>query len=85
MKANTMTTNTDYNKLIAEGYKALRQAARTGQGFDYAMLAAPLIRVEKAIRELQSAVEHGPYGNVKPAIQARAGHLINEFRQVKVE
>lgn len=77
--------NTDYNKLIAQGYTALRLAARTGQGFDYAMLAAPLIRVEKAIRELQSAVDHGPYGDVQPATQARAGRLLNQLRQVKVE
>ena len=60
MKTNTMTTNTDYNKLIVEGYKALRLAASTGQGFDWAMLAAPLGRVEQAIRELRSAVDHGP-------------------------
>jgi len=79
-----MKANTDYNKLIAQGYKALDLAARTGQGFDYAMLAAPLMRLEKAIRELRSAVDHGPYGDVQPAMQRKAGRVINHFRQVKL-
>jgi hypothetical protein len=79
-----MAKTTDYSELIAQGYKALREAARTGQGFDYAMLAAPLMRVEKAIRELRSAVDHGPYGKVKPAMQRKAGRVINHFHQAKL-
>lgn len=78
--------NHSYDKLIAQGHKALRLAARTGQGFDYAMLYTPLMEVEKSIRELRSAVEHGPYGAVKPAMQRRAGRVINHFHcERKVE
>jgi hypothetical protein len=71
--------HTSYDKLIAQGYKALRLAARRGQGIDFLMLSAPLGRIEKGIRELHAALEHGPYGDIKPGIQRRAGRLVNHF------
>ena len=61
-----------YDELITQGYKALRKAARTGQGIDYGMLAAPLGRIEQGVRELRAELEHGPHGDIKPGIQRRA-------------
>lgn len=69
----------NYNQLIAKGYTALRKAARRGQGVDFLMLSAPLGRIEKGIHELCAALEHGPYGDIKPGMQRRAGRLVNHF------
>jgi len=75
-----MAKTTDYNQLIAKGYTALHKAARTGQGIDYAMLNAPLNRIEQAIQELRAELKRGPRGNIGPDIQRRAGRLFNHFQ-----
>src|SRR5207237_1014136 len=59
---------TDYNTLIAESYKLLRQVvrARWGYAFEFLALLGPLEDIERACGQLRTALEHGLPGSRSP-------------------